>query len=70
MGFIGGMILGGLLGAYWTRPGGWLSGIYGGARQMPASYYYRPMYYAPMQYRNFPQYNYSSHYYPRYYYPY
>lgn len=56
MSFIGGLLAGGLLGAYWTRPGGWLSGIYGGTRPMPSTYYYGPTYSTPVQYRYLPQY--------------
>ena len=63
MSFFGGLLAGGLLGAYWTRPGGWLSGIYGGTRPMPYSYYYGPTYYPQAQYRYLPQYGYPVQYY-------
>ncbi|KON28160.1 hypothetical protein AC481_02690 [miscellaneous Crenarchaeota group archaeon SMTZ-80] len=70
MGLFAGLLMGGLLGAYWTRPGGWMSGIYGGARALPQSYYptyqYSPSQhqYSPSQYRYLPQYNYPVYQYP------
>ncbi len=70
MGLFAGLLMGGLLGAYWTRPGGWLSGVYGGARALPYSYY-QTNYYPPSQYRYLPQYNYPPQYsYPVYWHQY
>jgi len=59
MGFFTGLLIGGLLGAYWTRPGGWLGGWHG---------YYWPGYWYPgwYGYGHPAYYGYPAYYGPQY----
>jgi len=66
--FLFGLVAGGLLGAYWTRPGGWLGYLHGHHAYYPYyAPYYMPTYYVPQPgyYAYYPR----AHYYQPYYYP-